>query len=87
MGLAPPGGDVSQTLARVNDVFRDLFDDDDLTVGAETTAADVAGWDSLMHVRLMLQIEKQFGIRFLSSEVASLKNVGDLVGLIEAKTT
>ena len=67
-----------QTLERVNEVFRDLFDDDDLTVAPETTAADVAGWDSLMHVRLMLAIEKQFGVKFLSSEVSSLKSVADL---------
>ena len=75
-----------QTLERVNEVFRDLFDDDDLTVAPETTAADVAGWDSLMHVRLMLAIEKQFGVKFLSSEVSSLKSVADLIGLIQAKS-
>jgi acyl carrier protein len=72
-------------LQRVNDVFRDVFDAEDLTVSRQTTAADVAGWDSLMHVRLMLAVEKAFGIRFSSSEVASLPDVGALVDLLHRK--
>lgn len=72
-------------MSKVNDVFKDMFDDDELVLARETTAKDVAGWDSLMHVRLVLQIEKTFNIRFLSSEVASLKNVGEFVDLINAK--
>jgi acyl carrier protein len=77
---------MTATLPQINGVFRDLFDDEELHVGRDTTAADVAGWDSLMHVRLMLELEKVFRVRFLSSEVASMKNVGELVDLIDAKT-
>jgi acyl carrier protein len=72
-------------LERVNDVFRDVFDDESLSVRPETTAADVEGWDSLMHVRLIIAIEKAFRVRFSSSEVASLKDVGDLIGLLQTK--
>ena len=77
---------MNDLLPRVNDVFRDVFDDDELVVEMKTTATDVPGWDSLMHVRLMIAMEKAFQMRFLSSEVASLKNVGELVSLISAKT-
>ena len=73
-------------LERVNDVFRDVFDDESLSVKLETTAADVEGWDSLMHVRLIIAIEKAFRVRFSSSEVASLKDVGDLIELLQTKT-
>ena len=73
------------TLDRLQDVFRDVFEDDGLTVGPETTADDVDGWDSLMHVTMMVNVEKTFGVRFSSREVASLRNVGHLVELIEAK--
>jgi acyl carrier protein len=76
---------VSELLLRVNEVFRSVFDDDELSVSRETTAADVQGWDSLMHVRLMLSIEKAFRVRFLSSEVASLKSVGSLIDLLSSK--
>jgi len=73
-------------LQRVGEVFRDVFDADDLSIDRETTAADVNGWDSLMHVRLMIAIEKAFGVRFSSSEVAGLPNVGALVDLVQRKT-
>ena len=73
-------------LERVNDVFRDVFDDESLSVRQETSAADVEGWDSLMHVRLIIAIEKAFRVRFSSSEVASLKDVGDLIELLQTKT-
>ena len=68
-------------LSKLNQVFQDIFDDDELAISPETTAKDVEGWDSLMHVTLMVNIEKAFGIRFTSSEVAALKNVGELVEL------
>ncbi|HAI10717.1 MAG TPA: acyl carrier protein [Phycisphaerales bacterium] len=77
---------MSDTLSKVTEVFIDVFDDDEIELELETTAEDVDAWDSLMHVTLMLNIEKAFGVRFASSEVAGLKNIGELVGLIEAKT-
>jgi acyl carrier protein len=73
-------------LQQVNEVFREIFDDEELTVMSETTAADVPGWDSLMHVRLIIAVEKAFHVRFSSSEVASLKKVGDLIELLGRKT-
>jgi acyl carrier protein len=72
-------------LQQVTEVFRDVFDADDLTIARETTAADVEGWDSLMHVRLMIAIEKVFRVRFSSSEVSSLHNVGELIDVLERK--
>jgi acyl carrier protein len=76
---------MTDTLERVNEVFRDVFDDEELRVSPATTAKDVDGWDSLMHVTLMVKVEKAFGIRFTSFEVAGMKNVGDLVSAIERR--
>ncbi len=73
------------TLDALNEVFREVFDDDDLTVVSETTAKDVDGWDSMMHVRLLLNVEKAFGVKFSFSEMAALKDVGALVALIDSK--
>jgi acyl carrier protein len=72
-------------LARMNQVFQDVFDDDELQIGPQTSAADVEGWDSLMHVTLIVNVEKAFGVKFSSSEVASLQDVGDLLALIDAR--
>ena len=73
------------TFARVAEVFQDVFNDDELVISRSTTAKDVADWDSVMHVSLIIRIEKAFGIRFSSTEVANLQNVGELIDLVEAK--
>lgn len=74
---------MDNTLERLNEVFREVFDNEDLSLNSATTAKDIEGWDSLMHVTLIVNVEKAFGVRFSSSEVASLKNVGELVQLID----
>lgn len=66
-------------LDKVTDIIRDLFDEYDGPVTMETTANDVAQWDSLSHVRLMVMIEMELGVRFSTSEMQSFKNLGDLV--------
>jgi acyl carrier protein len=70
---------------RLTDVFQKVFDDEDLVLSPKTSAKDVPGWDSLMHVTLIINVEKAFRVRFTSSEVASLKNVGELTALIESR--
>jgi acyl carrier protein len=71
---------------RLTDVFRDVFDDDSLVIRADSTAADIDGWDSLTHIRLMLSVERAFAVKFTASEIGKLKTVGDLQALIGRKT-
>jgi acyl carrier protein len=71
---------------KITPIFRDIFEDDDLLPHSSMTAADVEQWDSLNHIRLIVEIEKFFNISFTSAEVYELKNVGDFVKLIEKKT-
>ncbi len=72
---------------KLNEIFRDVFDDEDITVTAETTADDIEEWDSLTHIALMRSVEADFGIHFAMKDVVSLKNVGDLVAAIIAYTS
>jgi acyl carrier protein len=74
-----------ETIGRLTEIFRDVFDDDELEIARTTSAKDVENWDSLSHVTLIVQIEKAFGVRFTSAEVANLQNVGELIDLIERK--
>jgi acyl carrier protein/catechol 2,3-dioxygenase-like lactoylglutathione lyase family enzyme len=76
---------MSDTLSRLNEVMRDVFDDDDLVVTRQTTAQDVAGWDSLMHATLIVNLERVFGLRFSSAEDAGIKNVGELADIIDQR--
>lgn len=73
-------------LAQVQAVVRDQLDDDEVDLSMNTIANTIEGWDSLAHVRIMIAIEEEFGIQFQTSEITSLKNVGELVGLIAART-
>jgi acyl carrier protein len=77
---------MTDRIERLTEVFQDVFENDDLQIGRETTSRDVEGWDSLMHVTLLINVEKAFGVRFSSSEIAGLKDVGELLDLLEAKS-
>jgi len=70
---------------RLTQIFHDLFDDPELILSPTLTARDVDGWDSLNHIRLVLSVQKAFGVRFSAAEIGRLANVGDLVQLIETK--
>jgi acyl carrier protein len=70
---------------RLNDLFRDIFDDDDIAVTGDTAAADIDGWDSLAHITLILGVEREFRIKMTAAEVGSLKNVGQMIDLIVAR--
>ena len=60
-------------------------EDDALEASPQLMADDVDGWDSLNHIRLMLAVQKRFGVKFSAAEVGKLGNVGDLVALVRAK--
>lgn len=75
----------TEIYAKLTEVFRDVFDDEELTPTAAMTADDVEEWDSLSHIRLMLSVEKAFGVRFSTVELGNLKSVGDLAALVRSK--
>jgi acyl carrier protein len=66
-------------------LLRTQFKDDHLMVRPQTTAADVPGWDSLAHIRLILAVEKGFGIKFRTAEISSFENMGDLAAMVARK--
>jgi acyl carrier protein len=71
--------------ARLTDVFRTMFNNPQLVLRNDLTAPDVPGWDSFNHINLVLQVEEDFGLRFTTDEIASLKNVGEFKALIARK--
>ena len=72
----------NEVMGLLNPIFRDVFDDDELVIKANTSAKDIDGWDSLTHIRLVISIEKDFEIRFTASEISELENVGEMAELI-----
>lgn len=74
--------DISQRLTKV---FHAVFDDESIALKPEMTAVDIEEWDSLAHIRLVISVEKEFGVKFSAAEVGALKNVGDFIALIKRK--
>lgn len=72
-------------MQRLQNVFRVVFDDDEIELRPDMTADDVDGWDSLSHTNLILSVEKEFKIKFNQRELLTFKNVGDLLRSIESK--
>lgn len=72
---------------KLQDVFRDVFDDPDIVLTPETTASDIQGWDSQAHISLIVAAEEKFGIRFRTAELESLHNVSDFADLIRKKSS
>ncbi len=77
--------DEAKIYARLNEIFRDIFDDDDIVLTPDTTAADIPEWDSFNHVNISVACETAFGIKFKAAELEELKNVGELVRVIKEK--
>lgn len=77
--------ETATVLQELTELFRDLFDDENLELSDDTTADQVEGWDSQMHVMLIVAAEQRFGIKFRTAELESLRDVGQFVQLIESK--
>jgi acyl carrier protein len=70
----------------LNEIFRQVLDDDEIDLKPTMTADDVEGWDSMNHIFIVVEIEKRFGIKFQAAEMEELKNVGELAALVREKT-
>lgn len=74
-----------ETYTKLTEIFREVFDDDDVVATPSLVAADVDDWDSLSNIRMIVSVEQEFGLMFSTAEIADLKNVGELVSVIEGK--
>lgn len=74
-----------EVFEKLNEVFRDVFDDEDITVTEATTADDIEDWDSLEHINLLAAVEQEFGMKFNMGQVVSMKNVGEMAEIIMSK--
>ncbi len=69
----------------MTEVFKRVFDDASISLSDSTTAQDIEGWDSLTHINLIIEIEEEFGLRFTVDDISGLKNVGEMVTMVEGK--
>ena len=74
-----------EILKNLSKIFKDVMEDENLIIDKSFTANDIDGWDSLTHIMLIFEIEKNFDIKFLSSEMTSWSNIGEIVMSIKSK--
>ena len=67
---------------RLNEVFREVFDDESITVRDETTANDIEAWDSFEHINLVSAVEDEFSFKIPMGKVITMKNVGEMADII-----
>lgn len=72
----------NEVYRELNEIFRDIFDDDTITINASTTSADIEDWDSIEHINLISAVEKHFKVKFSMKQVSTMKNVGEMVDII-----
>ena len=77
--------DKNEILVKVQEIFQDVLDNDEIELTFETTADDVDEWDSLSHIQLIVAIEKAFKVKFTSKEIMSWANVGEMLDCILSK--
>ena len=77
--------DKSTILIELQEIFREIFDDNTLSITRDTTSTDIADWDSFEHVNIVISVEQKFGIKFQLSEIESLQNVGEFIDLTASK--
>jgi acyl carrier protein len=75
----------SQILASLTTIIRDVLDQPNLHLTLETTADQTEGWDSFNYINIIVTTEQEFGIKFKTAEIEMLRNVGELVALVEQK--
>ena len=76
---------MNNILKKINKIFQLIFDDKYLKISKKTSAKDIDEWDSLAQIKLISRIEKDFKLRFNIKEINNLKNVGEMIDLIEKK--
>lgn len=72
-----------EIFAKVQDIFREVFDDEELVIADETNSDDIEDWDSLEHISLIVSMEKEFNLKFDIKQVNKLENVGQMVDMIK----
>lgn len=76
---------MEEILSKLQDIYQDVLDNEDIELTLETTAEDIEEWDSLVHIQLITEISKVFNIKFTAKEIMSWDNIGGLISTIQSK--
>ncbi len=72
-------------IIQLQEIFREVFDNQNITITKNTSPDEIDDWDSFNHVKLILSLEETFDIKFDVEEVMELNKVGDIISAVKNK--
>lgn len=75
----------TETFAKIEKIFQDVFDDPQLRIDESDSPDTIADWDSFTNIQLLAAIEEAFGIKFTTDEASGIHSVGELFVIIMMK--
>jgi acyl carrier protein len=72
----------NQILTEVNEICREVFQDPQVQITPETSAKDIANWDSMSNLFLIDAIERKYKFKFTLDEIMNAQNIGQLFDII-----
>lgn len=74
-----------EILKKLQEIFMDVFADQNISLDENTNANDIEGWDSLTHITILEAVQDEYGITFELDEIIEMQNVGDMIDAISRK--
>lgn len=74
-----------QILEKLQEIVRDVLDEEDIVLKEDTVPEDIDGWDSLAHISILAEIQDTMDVTFQLDEIINLKSVGAIVDAIAEK--
>ena len=69
---------------RIQNVFREVLEDEDFVLDRTLKREDLEGWDSLTHIQLVLSLEKEFGVKFTTQQITKMQSVEDIISFLKS---
>ena len=77
--------DNREIIMKMENIFSEIFDKEDICLTEESSSDSIEEWDSLSHIQIVNSIQKVFGIKINAREMMEWNNVGDMVETIKQK--
>jgi acyl carrier protein len=74
-----------EILSKINEIFRDIFNDETLQITEQSSAKDIDEWDSLNNIQIVIAVEKKFKVRFKAADIRNWNNVGEMCDSIASQ--
>ncbi|MGG3888386.1 acyl carrier protein [Metabacillus fastidiosus] len=72
-------------LRKLQEIFRDILDNEELVIKENSTRENIEGWDSLATVSIIVAVSEEFNINIGINEVGIFKDVNSITNLIKNK--